>query len=120
MKNAVKYLVEKVLMTWQGFAWTALIIIAALMWTGKLNLTEFKAGTFEIVLDKSVKEAGIINTAEFKNLKNLSEDDLRLFLIIGGEEGKYYLFKNRALSFQALQEQHRRLAENSLLEFVTT
>lgn len=93
------------------------ISILILVLIGKINLNSVKAGIVEVNFEKKVKDLGVYNTIEFRNLKNLNEHQLKLFLIMGGNESKFYIFTNSALRSDAVVEEYTQLQTDSLLTF---
>lgn len=79
------------------------------------DVNRFKAGSFEVTLENRAKNLGVFQTIEFQNLKNLNESDLKLFLIMGGEESKLYTFKNDNPTNDANTNQYLKLQSDSLL-----
>ena len=80
-----------------------------------MPISGIKAGSFEVSLENRARELGILNTAEFNNLKTLNEDELKLFLIMGGEEAAYYRFTNFAITAEAGKQQYIKLQNASLM-----
>ena len=105
----------KFLQTWQALAWTIFFVITILFLAGQMPISGIKAGSFEVSLENRARELGILNTAEFSNLKTLNEDELKLFLIMGGEEAAYYHFTNFATTADASNRKYIKLQEASLM-----
>lgn len=106
---------KDVLLNWTFFAYVVLIIIVIMNACGRLNISNVKAGSFEMVLQSNAEKQGVAETPEFKNLKTLNENDLKLFLVMGGEEAKYYRFTNNMISQEAMVDQYRKLQAASLM-----
>jgi hypothetical protein len=114
-RSKLKWFTTEVFLTWQFIAWAVFFVILLLLIFGKLNIGNIRAGSFEIAFEKRAKELGVYETQEFRNLKNINESDLKLFLIMGGEESRLYRFGNDALSSEAIAMQYKKLEDNSLM-----
>lgn len=112
----MKWFIKEVLLTWYAIAWVFVILIIVLVSTGRVDLNSVKAGSFEVTLEKKAKDLGVSNTAAFKNIKNLNEDELKLFLVMGGADAKYYVFTNHALSKEASNDIYLKLQADSLMK----
>ena len=116
--ETLKWFIKEIFFSWQALGWAVLTLLVILIWTEKLNLNSLKAGSFEITFENKAKELGVFETPEFKNMKNLTEDELKLFLIIGGEEAQFYRFTNVALSNAASMNMYEKLQSDSLLRIM--
>jgi len=85
-ERTLKYLVEKVFVTWQFIVLLVLIIFSGHVGTFIDHLGKFKVGNVEFTISELAKNAGIPEKS-IKQLKGLSYDELKLFLIKGGEDG---------------------------------
>jgi hypothetical protein len=109
---------KDILLSWQLFAYIVLIMVITMAACGKLDITNIKAGSFEMVLQNNAEKHGVSETSEFKNLKTLNESDLKLFLVMGGEEAKFYRFTNNRISSEATVDQYRKLQAAALMRIV--
>lgn len=110
-----KWFIKDVLLTWHSIAWTTLLITMIFILSNKININSIKAGSFEFAFEQKSKDLNVYNTPEFKNIKNLNENQLKLFLIMGGEEASYYRFTNTALKNEASVSEFLTLQKDSLL-----
>jgi hypothetical protein len=117
MKHALKWFFSNVVLTWHFVALFAMTLLLFLVMTNKVNLNKIKAGTVEISFEQKTKDLNAYNTPEFKNLKSLNEAQLKLFLIMGGEDAAYYRFTNVALKGDASKEQFMKLNDAHLLTY---
>ncbi|MDU9702141.1 hypothetical protein RGC49_07740, partial [Helicobacter pylori] len=69
-------------MTWYSITWTVLFLLFFFIVTKRINLNTIKAASFELTFEQKSKDLNVYNTPEFKNLKNLNETQLKLFLIM--------------------------------------
>jgi hypothetical protein len=116
-RQSLKYFIKEIFLTWYSIAWTVLFLLLFFILTKRINLNTIKAGSFEFTFEQKSKDLNVYNTPEFKNLKNLNETQLKLFLIMGGEDAAYYRFTNTALTSEASKSQFKKLQEASLLNY---
>lgn len=106
------------LRSWQALGWAALIALIAIVITQGRNLLSIKAASVEVTFEQRAKDLNVFSTTAFQNVKNLNEDQLKLFLIMGGDDAKFYRFTNTALSGDAARDQWKTLVEDSLVTIV--
>jgi hypothetical protein len=109
---------KDILLSWQLFAYIVLVMVLIMAACGKLDITNIKAGSFEMALQNNAEKHGVSETPEFKNLRTLNESDLKLFLVMGGEEAKFYRFTNNMISSEATVDQYRKLQSAALMRII--
>lgn len=116
-KDTIRNFVTEILLSWQLIAWVLLIVVTCLIVKGHINVSNIKAGSFELSLDNNAKKLGIYDSDAFKGVKNLSESDLKFFLIMGGEDAYYYSFADYSLNSHETLARYDRLQADSLLTY---
>ncbi|WP_316458322.1 hypothetical protein, partial [Helicobacter pylori] len=81
-RQSFKYFIEEIFLTWYSITWTVLFLLFFFIVTKRINLNTIKAASFELTFEQKSKDLNVYNTPEFKNLKNLNETQLKLFLIM--------------------------------------
>jgi hypothetical protein len=121
-RSRIKWLLTDIILTWQAIAWTGLIIAAFFIVFKVVDINSLKAGSFEITFADKAKNLGVFYTPEFKNLNNLDEDELKLFLIVGGKDAAYYIFQDRGVPAGVFKDRYMKLVSDSLFRItkVTT
>ncbi|HXB32888.1 MAG TPA: hypothetical protein VNV35_05685 [Puia sp.] len=113
----IKWVITEVLLKWPMVAWAVLACIMYLFISKRINIANIKAWEFEVSFEKKVKELGLEKTSEFEHLRNLSEDELKLFLIMGGKEASSYVFTDRGMTKAVSEERYKKLSNDSLIRF---
>lgn len=108
----------QLLLTWQAVAYIVLVILSFLLIKGIINLKELKVGDFDLSFQERASQLNVLNTMAFQGIKNLDEDELKLFLIMGGRDAAYYIFQDRSHTGAAVRDLYARLQQDSLLRFV--
>ena len=115
--QTVKWIILNIVLKWQFIALITLFKVFGFINANKEILSSFKAGTFEVSLKEHALNNGSLNSETYKSLKNISEEDLKFFLIMGGEDAKDYIFTNTAKMNNSSLEQYNRLQQDSLIRF---
>jgi hypothetical protein len=115
--RGLKWLFKEVLLTWYALAWLGLFALIVFVWNDKVKLGNIKAGTFEITFENNAKQLNVFNTPEFQNVKKLNEQQLKFFLVMGGEDAQFYQFRDVALTDSAKFRLYEKLKQYSLLNF---
>lgn len=116
-KGNIRYIITDVILTWQLIAWVLLIVVTCLIVSGQINVNTIKAGSFELGLDNAAKRLGIYNSDAFKGVKNLDENDLKFFLIMGGRDAYKYTFRDENLTGDEAVARYERLQADSLITY---
>ncbi|HVY73295.1 MAG TPA: hypothetical protein VG890_00605 [Puia sp.] len=118
--QALRWIIEEVLLTWQCVTYVVIAILLGLVTSGRINVKSIKGASLEVVFADNAKKLGVFESAEFNNMKNLNEDELKLFLIMGGSEAANYSFLNTALTSQASMDMYAKLESDSLFRIERT
>src|SRR6516225_7285902 len=112
MKATFTQSANGIILACKAIGWIALVLIICfltyLVLSGKIGINSFKAADFEVTLAKNARELDVKNTPEFEHMKDLNEDELRLFLIMGGDEAKSYIFRNTAVPNDVMVERYKK------------
>ncbi len=112
----MKKFISDFFLSWYGIGWAALMFIAVTISCNKSLINNIKGAGFEISFENRVKKLDLLNSDEFKNLKNLNENELKLFLIMGGKDASFYKFTNTSLTNEASKSMYKKLEKDSLLK----
>lgn len=107
--------IKEVIFTWPSVAWGGVIILVIILAINKFKISSIRGGSFAIELSQKASERNIVETDAFKALRNLNEEELKQFLIMGGEDAKFYVFTNTRLSNEASLTIYRNLQKDSLI-----
>lgn len=118
-KKFIRWFLKDFITSWQAIAWVALVFLIIKVSDGTLNLKGIKAAGFEIDFAENAQKLNVYNTDAFRAVKGLNENELKLFLIMGGEEAKYYTFSDKSLKFEASVDMYKRLQKDSLIRYTT-
>ena len=111
--NIIKYIIEKI----NSWPIVALIIFFCLSCPIKnlLNSAEqIRIGDFQLTVSEIGKSLGIDNVIQ--EINDLTYDELKVFLIIGGEDANYYEFKPTNIPSPKLSKMFENLQEKGLIK----
>lgn len=114
-KINVRFIIDKII-TWP---FITLIIFLILLCPIKnlLHKTEqIKLGDFELSVTEIAKSFGISNIIQ--DINDLSYDELKLFLIVGGEDANYYIFTPKNIPHERLVQMYEKLSNKGLIELI--
>lgn len=73
-----------------------------------------KIGNFQISVTEIARSLGVSNIIQ--DINDLSYDELKLFLIIGGEDANYYIFNPKNIAHEKLVQMNKKLSDKGLIE----
>jgi hypothetical protein len=91
------FTIEKIL-SWQFIVLLAFLIFLGPMKSLLTKTEQIKVGEFQITVNKIAESFGIANV--IKDIEDLSYDELKIFLVVGGEDANYYIFSPNNLRVQ--------------------
>jgi hypothetical protein len=102
-------------LSWYALGWAALTILTVIVLRANSSINSIKAVGFEVAFENRARNLGVLNSAGFESIKNLNEEELKYFLIMGGREANFYRFTNTALRNNASKFMYKNLSTDSLL-----
>ena len=108
-----RFVIDKIV-TWP---FIILIIFLILLCPIKklLNKAEqIKIGDFQLTVTEIAESLGISNIIQ--DINDLSYDEIKLFLIIGGEDANYYIFEPKNIPHDQLDKMYKKLSNKGLIE----
>lgn len=100
-----KYLIEKVFLTWQFITLLGITFLAP---TVISRLNSVKVGKFQFTFSELAKKDGV-NDLSINQLRGLTYDELKVFLIKCGEDGDSYDYDLKSYSKEKFLTIHRDL-----------
>jgi len=94
---------------------TLFVGLVVLLLRNKLNVREIGLGSFHLRLENASDKRGL--KKEFLGLQSLSQEQLHLFLVIGGETGDQSIYQS-PIPEERAKRNWKRLSELGLLEVV--
>lgn len=118
-KRNLRWVIKEFIPSWYAIAWAVLFIILILIITNSINLKAVKVAGFEVEFAGNAQQLNVYNTEAFRAIKGLNEKELKLFLIMGGEEANYYRFTDVSIGFQPSLDIYQKLQKDSLIRIET-
>jgi len=110
-----QFLMEKIL-SWQVFALLVFFILLGPI-KGLLEKAEqIKVGDFQMTVTRIAENLGVSNVIE--DLEDLSYDELKIFLVIGGEDADYYTFAPNNLPAGKTKNIFENLSQKGLIKLI--
>ena len=112
-KVNLRFFINKIV-TWP---FITLMIFLTLLSPIKKLLKEtelIKIGDFQISVTEIARSLGVSNIIQ--DINDLSYDELKLFLIIGGEDANYYIFNPKNIPHEKLVQMYKNLSDKGLIE----
>ena len=111
-ETTVKFIIQEVT------SWPIIAIVIVLLLLKPLRaiisgINNIKVGDFQLSLQKIGESLGVPTSVE--DISNLNYDDLKIFLIICGEDADYYYFKPTNMVATKFKQILDHLADNGLI-----
>lgn len=115
----IKFIFEK-LTSWPFLGFISLIIALILFYKPLNNILnksdQFRFGSFEFAVNEIGQSLGISNT--IKEINDLSYEELKLFLIMCGEDADYYIFTPKNIPPEKLNNIYTKFNKKGLIELI--
>jgi len=109
---SMKFLIQEIT-SWPIIAIIMLLLLLKPIRTIVSSINNIKVGDFQLSLQKIGEALGVSTSVE--DISNLNYDDLKIFLIICGEDSDYYWFKPTNMVTEKFNEILDKLADNGLI-----
>ncbi len=110
-----RFIIDKVI-SWQFITLLVFLILLSPIRELLRKTEEIKFGDFQLTVTEIANSLGVANI--IKDINDLTYDELKLFLIIGGEDANYYIFTANNIPHNKLSKMYDKLTCMGLIEQV--
>ena len=114
-KNSLTYSIEKVILTWQFIVLLLIFLLLPSLQKILKNTDKIGVGDFHLTVKELAKNSGI-SSNDIRDLDGLTYNELKIFLIKGGEDANYYEFEDNSANREIFIRSFKHLDKKGLIQ----